>query len=43
MTAVHTPSPKKRSLGERFFRALVRDKWLYLIMLLPAAYYLVFC
>lgn len=43
MTAAHTPSPKKRSLGERFIRALVRDKWLYLIMLLPAAYYLVFC
>lgn len=29
--------------GKRFVRALVRDKYLYLIMILPCAYYLIFC
>lgn len=38
-------APKKRtgSLPERFIRALKRDRWLYLIMLLPFAYYMLFC
>jgi putative aldouronate transport system permease protein len=34
---------KRGSLGERIVRALRRDKWLFLIMLLPTAYYLLFC
>ncbi len=39
------PAPhqlKKESLGRRIIKTLTRDKWLYLIMLLPAIYYLLF-
>lgn len=31
------------SLWVRFRKALIRDRWLYLIMLLPAVYYAMFC
>lgn len=31
------------SLWVRFRKALIRDRWLYLIMLLPAVYYVMFC
>ena len=41
MTAA--PMPKKNTLKRRLTRAFARDKWLYLIMLLPAAYYIIFC
>ena len=41
MTAA--PMPKKNTLKRRLIRAFARDKWLYLIMLLPAAYYIIFC
>ncbi len=34
---------KKVPPGTRFVRALKRDRWLYLIMALPLAYYLLFC
>lgn len=43
MDAVHVPTVKKESVGKRFRRALQRDKWLYLIILLPALYYIIFC
>ena len=33
----------RRTLAQRFIRALNRDKYLYLIMLLPAVYYVLFC
>lgn len=33
----------RRPLAQRFIRALNRDKYLYLIMLLPAVYYILFC
>jgi len=33
----------RRPLAQRFVRALNRDKYLYLIMLLPAVYYILFC
>lgn len=33
----------RRTLAQRFIRALNRDKYLYLIMLLPAVYYILFC
>ena len=33
----------RASLGTRFVRALKRDRWLYLIMALPLAYYVLFC
>ena len=36
-------TPKKQSLKRRFLRAFQRDKWLYLIMLLPFVYYVLFC
>ncbi len=36
-------SGSRRSLGQRFLRAFNRDKYLYLIMLLPAVYYILFC
>lgn len=40
-----TPVPKQpgNSLWVRFRKALIRDRWLYLIMLLPAVYYVMFC
>lgn len=40
-----TPVPKQpgNSLWVRFRKALIRDRWLYLIMLLPAVYYAMFC
>ena len=41
MTAA--PMPKKNTLKRRLTRAFARDKCLYLIMLLPAAYYIIFC
>lgn len=33
----------KQNLKKRLFRAFQRDKWLYLIMLLPVLYYALFC
>ena len=42
MTAVPTPRPSRNSLWVRFRKALVRDRWLYLIMLLPLVYYICF-
>ena len=36
--AAHRPGLRKR-----FMRAFQRDKWLYLIMLLPLVYYILFC
>lgn len=33
----------KKNLKKRLFRAFQRDKWLYLIMLLPVLYYALFC
>ena len=38
-----TAAAKKQSLKRRFVRAFQRDKWLYLIMLLPFVYYVLFC
>lgn len=43
MTNAPTPRLKKHSLGRRITRAFMRDKWLYLIMFLPAVYYILFC
>lgn len=43
MSTVKNAAVKRGSLGERIVRALRRDKWLFLIMLLPTAYYLLFC
>lgn len=43
MTAKAAPKASRYSLGQRFIRALKRDRWLYLIMLLPFIYYLLFC
>lgn len=40
---IQTRAGGRRSLGARMRRALKRDKYLYLIMLLPAVYYLLFC
>lgn len=40
---VQLATPKKQSLKRRFLRAFQRDKWLYLIMLLPFVYYVLFC
>ena len=40
---IQTRAGGRRSLGARMRRALRRDKYLYLIMLLPAVYYLLFC
>lgn len=34
---------RRRTFAQRFIRALNRDKYLYLIMLLPAIYYILFC
>lgn len=42
MTAATPPTLKKRSLGQRLMRIIQRDKWLYLIMLLPFVYYIMF-
>ena len=36
------PPGRRRSLGQRLVRALKRDRWLYLIMLFPFVYYLLF-
>ncbi len=38
-----TGTAPKRSLKRRFIRAFQRDKWLYLIMLFPFVYYVLFC
>ena len=43
MSNIQTRAGGRRSLGARMRRALRRDKYLYLIMLLPAVYYLLFC
>ena len=43
MTAKAAPKASRYTLGERMIRALKRDRWLYLIMLLPFAYYVLFC
>ncbi len=43
MTAKAAPKASRYSLGQRLTRALKRDRWLYLIMLLPFVYYLMFC
>ena len=43
MTEKAVPKSSRYSLGQRFVRALKRDRWLYLIMLLPFVYYLLFC
>ena len=43
MTAKAAPKASRYTLGERLIRALKRDRWLYLIMLLPFAYYVLFC
>lgn len=43
MSTVKKAAVKRGSLGERIVRAIRRDKWLFLIMLLPTAYYLLFC
>ncbi len=43
MTAKAAPKASRYSLGQRVIRALKRDRWLYLIMLLPFVYYLMFC
>lgn len=43
MTAKAAPKASRYSLGQRFILALKRDRWLYLIMLLPFIYYLLFC
>ncbi len=43
MNVAHAPTGKKESAGKRFKRAFQRDKWLYLIILLPALYYIIFC
>ena len=43
MSTVKNAAVKRGSLGERIVRAIRRDKWLFLIMLLPTAYYLLFC
>ena len=41
MSVANVPQPGK-SRWVRFRRALIRDRWLYLIMLLPCLYYLLF-
>lgn len=43
MSATPVPVLRRRSLTRRFIHALNRDKYLYLIMLLPAVYYVLFC
>lgn len=43
MSVVPATQAKKQTLWKRFCKALARDKWLYLIMLLPIAYYVIFC
>ena len=43
MTEKAVLKSSRYSLGQRFVRALKRDRWLYLIMLLPFVYYLLFC
>lgn len=43
MSVAPVPQAKKQTLWKRFCKALARDKWLYLIMLLPIAYYVIFC
>ena len=42
MTSKTINVPRK-PLKTRIVRALVRDRWLFLIMLLPAIYYILFC
>lgn len=42
MSVVPAPSIPKASLWTRFRKALIRDRWLYLIMLIPAVYYIMF-
>ena len=41
MSVANVPQPGK-SRWVRFRRALIRDRWLYLIMILPCLYYLLF-
>ena len=43
MSIIQTRTGHRRSLAARMYRAFKRDRYLYLIMLLPAAYYLLFC
>lgn len=43
MSTTPVPVLKRRSLTRRLIHALNRDKYLYLIMLLPAVYYILFC
>lgn len=42
MSSVPAPHVRRKTLWERFRKALIRDRWLYLIMLLPAVYYILF-
>ncbi len=42
MSLVHEPGLRSRSRWARFRKAVVRDRWLYLIMLLPMVYYICF-
>lgn len=42
MSVTPVPNVPKKSLWERFRKALIRDRWLYLIMLIPAVYYVMF-
>ncbi len=42
MSTVPATQFRKKTLWERFRKALIRDRWLYLIMLLPAVYYILF-
>lgn len=43
VSIIQARTRKRRSLGARICRAFYRDKYLYLIMLLPAVYYVMFC
>lgn len=42
MSVTPVPNVPKKTLWERFRKALIRDRWLYLIMLIPAVYYVMF-
>ena len=41
MSQIPAEVPKK-TLGRRIYKAFLRDRWLYLIMLIPAVYYVLF-
>lgn len=42
MNSIQDSPAKSKTIGSRMWRALKRDRYLYLIMLLPAVYYLMF-